>query len=81
MEIVTGSGKLELDPARELIVNRGYSLTPDMVGGWKPRKPERVQARVPFQLRYEDSTTDAIVRELSKKSSKAKEKLLYIGKA
>lgn len=40
-----------LDPPREIIL-KNYSLAPDMIGGWKPKKAERRIIKNPFPLNY-----------------------------
>ena len=36
-----------------------------MIGGWKPKKIVKVEPNIPFQIHYEDKTTQLIVEKLS----------------
>jgi hypothetical protein len=68
-----------LEPALS-IPSRHYSLDPDCIGGWKPKraKPKHRPTNV-FPLRYEQQAVDEIIRELSKNGDKYEEALVYVG--
>lgn len=69
-----------LEPALS-IPSRHYSLDPDCIGGWKPKraKPKHRPINV-FPLRYEQPTVDNIIRELSKNGGNYDEALVYMGR-
>ena len=57
---------------------KNYSLLPDMLGGWKPKKNDKITKRIPFPLRY-DSKLAEIIIEVTRKKDNSLGKLIYQG--
>jgi hypothetical protein len=71
-------GEERLEPPREIVLKK-YSLGPDMIGGWKPRKIERSNKKTPFPIRYQDQNIDIIISNLSKMTSLTSLQIVYLG--